>query len=66
MNTYIFWTRTAAFEAESKQVPFKWIGSFGEGERRLEAIGRRISSWYVTNGQQPPGTQDLNLVALGK
>ncbi len=65
MNTYILWTRTARFEAESQQVPYRWKGSYGEGERQLATLNppRRVASFYVSVGREPKNTQDLNAIA---
>jgi hypothetical protein len=61
MRTYLFWTRTERYEAESQQVPYQWNGSFAEGERRLNLLNRSITSWSVYDGHYVPNLQDLNL-----
>lgn len=59
MNTYIFWTAVGD-EAESQQVAYQWQGTREEGERRLQKIGRHVTSWYVSNGERPPRVVELH------
>lgn len=65
MNLYIMWTAVGT-EAESQQIAFKWLGTMGDAERALEVMGRRITSWYVSNGDTPRACVDLNMLQHGK